>query len=331
MMERVHLVQGPMCHWRLASTGDGNEQGFVRGKTRWATSSSRLATLLAREHAGENRRVRFIGRNEMITAAMYSPRLVNEALRALGKQLVDDGRLDSVSLYSAGPTADFRKLDTREWQEDDYDQQGNLLDPIKVKEGKREATERRSSSTTFTKVNVRSDKGEKVRARSVGRETKKAKSEYDTLEPSGVFSAMPPVESLKAFVSHVMTERVDKRGRILVLPVFDVSSAHFYGVCERDVYVEPPSDLHRPGLVAKLHKTKYGTQDASNAWQKLWGEHLRSNGFELGASNQSCIVQIRACEWILPWTRFCDCSIRRSNRDLWKKCYKRNLTRDGSA
>ena len=55
---RVHLVQGPMCHWRLSSTGDGDEQGFVRGKTRWATSSSRLAALLARKHAGENRRVR---------------------------------------------------------------------------------------------------------------------------------------------------------------------------------------------------------------------------------------------------------------------------------
>ena len=52
---RVHLVQGPMCHFRLASTGCGNEQGFVRGKTRWATSSSRQATLLAREHAEENR------------------------------------------------------------------------------------------------------------------------------------------------------------------------------------------------------------------------------------------------------------------------------------
>ena len=124
---RVHLVQGPTCHWRLASTGDGDEQGFVRGKTRWATSSSRLAALLAREHAGENRRVRLIGRNEMIAASMYSPKLVNEALRVFGKQLIDDGRLDSVSLYSAGPTADFLGLDTREWQEDDYDQQGNLL------------------------------------------------------------------------------------------------------------------------------------------------------------------------------------------------------------
>ena len=119
----------------------GNEQGFVRGKTRWATSSSSLATLLAREHAGENRRVRLIGWNETIEGAMYSPRLVKEALRALGKQLVDDGRLGSVSLYSAGPTADLPELVTREWQEDDYDQQGNLLDPIKVKEGKREEIE----------------------------------------------------------------------------------------------------------------------------------------------------------------------------------------------
>ena len=70
-----------------------------------------------------------------------SPKFVNETLRVLGKQLIDDGRLDSVSLYSAGPTADFPKLDTREWQEDNYDQQGKLLDPIKVKEGKREEIE----------------------------------------------------------------------------------------------------------------------------------------------------------------------------------------------
>ena len=178
---RVHLVQGPMCHWRLASTGNGNEQGFVRGKTRSATSSSRLATLLAREHAGENRRVRLIGRNEMIAASMYSPRFVNEALRALGKQLVDDGRLDSVSLYSAGPTADFSELDTREWQEDDYDQQGNLLDPIKVKEGKSEEIEWVLKQKLFDYVPqsecaerqgrpyslkwVLRNKGEKVRAR----------------------------------------------------------------------------------------------------------------------------------------------------------------------
>ena len=135
---RIHLVQGPMCRWRMTATDDRDEQGFVRGKTRWTTSSSRLATLLAREHAGENRRVRLTGQNETIAGAMYSPRLVKEVLKALGKELVDDGRLDSVSLCSAGPTADFLELDTQEWLKDDYDQQGHLLDPIKVKEGKRE-------------------------------------------------------------------------------------------------------------------------------------------------------------------------------------------------
>ena len=117
--------------------------------------------------------------------------------------------------------------------------------------------------TTFPKANGRpcslkwvlKNKGEKVKARLVVREIKRAKSEDEKLEPRDVFSAMPPVESLKAWVSHVMTERVHRRGRNLVLAVFDVSRAHFYGVCERDVYVEPPSELHGPGLVAKLNKT----------------------------------------------------------------------------
>ena len=75
---RIHLVQGPMCRWRMTVTDDRDEQGFARGKTRWATSSSRLATLLAGEHARENRRVRLIGQNETIAGAMYSPRLVKE-------------------------------------------------------------------------------------------------------------------------------------------------------------------------------------------------------------------------------------------------------------
>ena len=67
-----------------------------------------------------------------------------------------------------------------------------------------------------------------MRARLVVREIKKSKSEDEKLEPSDVFSAMPPVESLKA-----LAERVDKSGRTLVLAVVDVSRAHFYGVCER--------------------------------------------------------------------------------------------------
>ena len=161
------------------------------------------------------------------------------------------------------------------------------------------------------------------------REIKKAKSEYEKLEPSDVFSAMPPVETLKALVSHVMTERVDKRGRILVLAVFDVSRAHFYGVCERDVYVEPPAELHRPGLVAKLNKTMYGTQDASNAWQKLWREHLRNNGFELGASNPA-LYRSELVNGFCHGDDFVTAAAE-DQIEVFGKCCKRNLTRDGSA
>ena len=71
----------------------------------------------------------------------------------------------------------------------------------------------------------------------------------------------------------------------MVFAVFGVSGAHLHGVCERDVYVEPRSEIHRPGLEARLNKTMIGTQDASNGWKKLWREHLRSSGFELVASN----------------------------------------------
>ena len=56
---RVHLVQGPMCHWRLASIGDGNEQGFV--EKREMGDEQLKAGNMAREHTEENRRVRLIG------------------------------------------------------------------------------------------------------------------------------------------------------------------------------------------------------------------------------------------------------------------------------
>ena len=196
---------------------------------------------------------------------------------------------------------------TQEWQEDDHDQRGNLLDPIRVKDGKREEIEWVLKQKLFDYVPqsecterqgrpyslkwVLKNKGEKVRARLVAREIKKAKSEYEKLEPSDVVSAMPPVESLKALVSHVMTERVDKRGRTLVLAVFDVSRAHFYGVCGRDVFVEPPSELRRPGLVATHNKTMYGTPDASNAWQKLCVNTSAAVALSLVQAMQLCADQ----------------------------------------
>ena len=135
---------------------------------------------------------------------------------------------------------------------------------------------------------VLKNKGEKVRARFVEREIKKAKSEDEKFEPSDVFSAMPPLESLKALVSHVMTQRTDKRGQNLVLSLFDVSRAHFYSVCERDVYVAPLSELHRPGLLANSTRQCTG--------RKMRAMHGRNCGANTSAAMALSSVQaIRRC------------------------------------
>ena len=94
----VHLVQGPMCRWCMTARDDGGEQEFVREETKWTTSSSRSEMLLARERAGENRPLRLVGTNRAVAGPMYSPRLVKVVLKAFGVQLVDNRRLDSVSL-----------------------------------------------------------------------------------------------------------------------------------------------------------------------------------------------------------------------------------------
>eukprot|EP00959_Pyramimonas_sp_CCMP1952_P360961 7559653-Pyramimonas_sp.AAC.1 len=108
---RVYVVQGPMCRWGMVTKGDFGKQGYVRQEIKWATSSPRLAALLAGRCPGEHRHVRLLGKQRAAAAAVYPPRLVKEVLREFKKQVVDDGKMDRISLYSAGPTADFVELD----------------------------------------------------------------------------------------------------------------------------------------------------------------------------------------------------------------------------
>ena len=232
----IHLVQSPMCRWRMTATDDRHEQGFVRGQTRWASISSR--------HAGENHRVRVDwAERDRCTH------------RDLWKK---DGRLDSVSLYTAGPTADFLELDAQERQDDEYDQQGNLLNPIKVKEGTREDID----GVFAWKANARNDKTDLPHWNGFWR-TGEQRLEHDWLWERSrmpnlktrsskrviLFSAVPPVESLKALVNHVMAERVGRRGtKFGGCSVRRVKSTLFTVCANANVYVEPPTELHRPGL-----------------------------------------------------------------------------------
>eukprot|EP00975_Prorocentrum_lima_P006866 1478296-Prorocentrum_lima.AAC.1 len=56
---------------------------------------------------------------------------------------------------------------------------------------------------------------------------------------------MPPVESLEILISHIMTDQVDDEGQPLCLGVWDVSRAHFYGTCQREIYTNIPEELAR--------------------------------------------------------------------------------------
>ena len=110
---RIHLVLGPMCHWCMASTRSkltgvrawknemGNEQleagNIVGERTCWRKSSSSVDWAEWNDFG-----------SDVVTETCA------DVLKTLGKQLVDDGRLDSVSLYSAGQTTDFPELDTQE-------------------------------------------------------------------------------------------------------------------------------------------------------------------------------------------------------------------------
>ena len=162
---------------------------------------------------------------------------------------------------------------------------------------------------------VLKNKGEKVRARLV----------VNTRNLNRVMCFCNATSGVPEGIGQPRDNRMS--GRTLVLAVFDVSRrALLRCVCECDVYVEPLAELHRPGLVAKLNKTMYGAQDASNAWQKLWGEHLHSNGFELGASNPA-LYSSELVNGFCHGRRFCDCGSRRSNRDLWKMLQEKFDTR----
>ena len=49
----------------------------------------------------------------------------------------------------------------------------------------------------------------RYRSRFVALENKAIKKEHEKIDPEDVFSSIPPIEGLKALVSHMMTQQVD--------------------------------------------------------------------------------------------------------------------------
>ena len=104
---------------------------------------------------------------------------------------------------------------------------------------------------------LRSKKGDGVRCRLVVREIKARKKAADKLDPATVFAAMPPVEGVKALISHMQIEQVSKKGEPLEMMCLDVSRAHFYGESRRRVFTTLPPGYEDDGFCALLLKTMY--------------------------------------------------------------------------
>ena len=68
-------------------------------------------------------------------------------------------------------------------------------------------------------------KGTKVRTRLVVREIRTRKKEHERPGPSVVFASMPPVEAVKALISHMQTEQMNSKGEHLEIMCLDVSRA----------------------------------------------------------------------------------------------------------
>ena len=134
-------------------------------------------------------------------------------------------------------------------------------------------------------------KGDIVRSRLVVREIKARKGISEKLDPSTVFAAMPPVEGLKALISHMQTQKVDSKGEALEIMILDVSRAHFYGLARRRVFTTLPEGYEEEGYCALLLKTLYGTEDASNIWQDTWTDHLREDGHRIGQASAALFAK----------------------------------------
>ena len=102
-----------------------------------------------------------------------------------------------------------------------------------------------------------------------------------------LFSAMPPLEAVKALVSIMVSVGWSSKGKPLKLRHHDISRAHFQGTAQRLIHGRLPAEdrqTYGEDKVGRLIKSMHGTQDASHIWQLdfvnlMCGE---SGGFQRG-------------------------------------------------
>ena len=103
------------------------------------------------------------------------------------------------------------------------------------------------------------------------------------------FAATPPLEALRLLVSHAASNR-DKNLKLMVM---DARKAHLHAMAERDVFVDLPPELRRPGFCAKLRRCLYGTRDAPARWEAYLTGELAKMGFVRGLASPCCFYNAK--------------------------------------
>ncbi|CAK0894978.1 unnamed protein product, partial [Prorocentrum cordatum] len=312
---RVFKVHGPMCNWNLRAENKHGETGYIRKETTWLTNSVELAKTLrgvCANHRGGpmHRHLHLIGGERVKAAASYTPELVRGVLRAFQRQLAHDNDEYVQHSFDAGPVPDK----TLWWDEpesyeevekawDDINQEE--LDAKEVRKARQEEMqwvkdmkvfktvpeaecyEKQGKPLTMRWIDTRKVTG-KYRSRLVCREIKRAKKVEDRLDPAEVFSAMPPIESLKMLISEWMTLNDGHDIKDFVMATFDISRAHFSAEQNnREVYATLPEGFEKEGHVAKMLKAMYGTEDAAHLWGETWAGQLEKHKVRVGTASRA--------------------------------------------
>ena len=307
---RVIQVEGPVCRWGMKAT-DQQGEGFVRKETRYLTNSVAIAAALSGQCNGGHRHVHLVnGRARQ--AQKYPPRMVAAILRAIRQELRWRGELNELSVEGSGPSPDGETNEPNNKFDapvEDHEQAeyfdtvtGAPLRKEAVLAARQEELRWVHKQQIYVKVPIEEchqttgkppitlkwvdkNKGDNVkenyRSRLVVREVKKP---GQTVPECESFSAMPPLEALKALCSLMTSMKVSRRGKVLKLKLLDISRAHFYGDSQRAVYCTLPEGDETPGHCARLVKTMYGTQDAASIWQATYSELLQEHGIQAGTA-----------------------------------------------
>jgi hypothetical protein len=323
---RVGTAVAHLCQYGLKTRGDDGAWQPAKKATRFASSSEEVLRQLDRKCDGKHVH-RHLTQGRARHAAVYPPELCRAILRGIeGQRLREGAKVLShaerqvergCGIHSLqgdrarvelAPDARYEELMhesealSRIGQKQYFDNlSGVALPPKLVEKARKEEIDFMIDWAVWEEVPVARcwqttgkgplggrwvdvNKGDaatpNVRCRYVAKEIAYHKSD-------DFFAAMPPLETLRMLISRAATGRASSTGGRKIL-VIDARKAHLHATTERELFVDLPPEIRRPGFCGRLKRCLYGTRDASARWEAFLAAELKKNGFIQGVASACC-------------------------------------------